>query len=560
MFRKHRKTKYKDTVIYMQKIFVSDFSGEGEVSPISAALEKAKKAGGECEIFFGGETRILDYTEAEKCDIHVSNTHAEGNCREKELSDSITRNTPFFLDGLRDVTVNGNGSVLKLNGKMTVAILKNCQNITFKNITFDYTVPVITEMTVVGEGNGYIDCRVARDSLYRITDGNVEWYGANFAFKTGISQIFRPKTGFTWRYPSPMQDKNARFEEIEKGLLRIHFSKNADGANPYGVILGDVFQMRDPIREECGFILDRCENTRFENVTVHMMDGLGFIAQNCNGITLDRFSAYPACGRTAACSADFMHFSGCRGKIKIVNGTFIGAHDDAINVHGTHLKIADVNRAENKIKVRFMHPQTFGIGGFEIGDEITAVNPETLIGGSVAKVTACEEVNARELVLTLDRVGEDFVPDMMVENISATAEVEVKNNYFARIPTRGILVTTRKKVVIEENTFEYIKGSGVLIADDARSWYESGPVSDVTVRRNTYRACSGKFVDIHPECVEESKQAVHRNIKITENLIEISDGNTALYAKNTDGLTFKNNVIIGSDKTEFINVYNLETD
>lgn len=544
----------------MKTILVSDFFDGKSPFKVDSAIKTASQCGEECEILFDGKTHIFECAAALSCDIHVSNTHEEGNDRERERSDSITRNTPLLLENLENVTFNGNGSVLKLNGKMTISILKNCKNVTFKNFVFDYVTPVVTEMSVIGEGENYIDCKVSYDSRYRIIDGRLHWYGTNFDFKTGVSQIFRPKTGFTWRYPSPIQDKNARFEEIESGLIRIHFNPKADGSNPYGVVLGDILQMREPIREECGFILDKCENTRFENVTVHMMDGLGFIAQNCNGITLDRFNAVPAYGRTVVCNADFMHFSGCRGVITVQNGTFIGAHDDAINVHGTHLKIMDVNRDEKQIRLRFMHPQTFGIGGFEIGDRIAVVNPDTLICGSTAKVLKADELSARELVLTLDSIGDDFAPDMVVENISATAEVVVKNNYFARIPTRGILVSTRKRIVIEENVFEHIKGTGILMADDARSWYESGIVTDVTIRRNTYRACSGKFVDIHPEVAEGETEPVHRNIRITENLIEVSAENPVVYAQNTDGLVIKDNIVIGQSRTEFKNVLNIESD
>ena len=305
----HNNTYFKGRVS-MKTILVSDYFDSTSPFEVASAIKTAARCGEECEILFDGKTHIFECAVARSCDIHVSNTHEEGNDHERERSDSITRNTPLLLENLENVTLNGNGSVLKLNGKMTFSILRNCKNVTFKNFVFDYVTPVVAEMTVIGEGEKYIDCKVSYDSLYRIIEGRLEWCGENFAFKTGVSQIFRPKTGFTWRYPSPIQDKNARFEEIRRGVIRIHFNPKTDGSNPYGVELGDVLQMRDPIREECGFIIDKCENTRFENVTVHMMDGLGFIAQNCNGITLDRFRAFPTFGRTTACAADFMHF--CR--------------------------------------------------------------------------------------------------------------------------------------------------------------------------------------------------------------------------------------------------------
>lgn len=59
-----------------------------------------------------------------------------------------------------------------------------------------------------------------------------------------------------------------------------------------------------------------------------------------------------------------------QGKI-IVRDCVLGAsHDDAINVHGTHLRIVD-QPAPNKITVRFMHPQTFGFDAFAVGTGLT---------------------------------------------------------------------------------------------------------------------------------------------------------------------------------------------
>ena len=58
------------------------------------------------------------------------------------------------------------------------------------------------------------------------------------------------------------------------------------------------------------------------------------------------------------------------------------------------------------------------------------------------------------------------VENVSVENVTWTPEVEIRNNYFSRIPTRGILVTTRRKVVIEDNVFYRIPMSGVLVSDD----------------------------------------------------------------------------------------------
>ena len=55
--------------------------------------------------------------------------------------------------------------------------------------------------------------------------------------------------------------------------------------------------------------------------------------------------------------ADATHFSGCKGKIVSCNGLYEGMMDDAINVHGTYLKV--VKRVDDRTLVgRYMHGQS----------------------------------------------------------------------------------------------------------------------------------------------------------------------------------------------------------
>lgn len=43
---------------------------------------------------------------------------------------------------------------------------------------------------------------------------------------------------------------------------------------------------------------------------------------------------------------------------------FSGAHDDAINLHGTHLRVTETFPERREIKVRFIHHQTVGFPAF----------------------------------------------------------------------------------------------------------------------------------------------------------------------------------------------------
>ena len=66
---------------------------------------------------------------------------------------------------------------------------------------------------------------------------------------------------------------------------------------------------------------------------------------------------------------DGLHVSGCRGRRLVKDCVFSGAHDDAINIHGTYLRVVE-RLPGRQVKARSMHPQTFGFLAFSPGDEI----------------------------------------------------------------------------------------------------------------------------------------------------------------------------------------------
>lgn len=89
----------------------------------------------------------------------------------------------------------------------------------------------------------------------------------------------------------------------------------------------------------------------------------------------------------------------------------------------------------------------------------------------------------------------------------------------------------------------------ILIADDAASWFESGPVQDVLISGNTFEGCGYNLskenyvIAIAPENHQLIKgYMVHRNIRITGNDFKIYD-HPVLTAKSTGNLSFTRNRI-----------------
>jgi hypothetical protein len=150
-------------------------------------------------------------------------------------------------------------------------------------------------------------------------------------------------------------------------------------------------------------------------------------------------------------------------------------------------------------------------------------------------------------------VPKGFKVGDVIENVTWTPSVIIRNNYFSGTNTRGVLLTTRKKAIIENNIFFRTGMHAILIANDASSWYESGPVRDVTIRGNRFVDCAynqvpdNYIINIWPENHKRIPgYYVHENITIENNTFETFD-TPILRAKSTSGLIFRNNKIIQTD-------------
>lgn len=496
----------------------------------------------------------LDRSEAIKKLYYISNTTSETD------DPDPTKHIGILLNSLKNITIDGCGSTLLLNGEMTSFVLDNCENIVLKNFNIDHQAPTQVEIEVIEEGKDYLIVKVHPTSHYQIENGVLKWFGDGWSFTNGIAQSYDRITDTTWRSWSPTENL-IRAVEIRPNILYLQYKDKPK------VNIHTIFQIRDSIRDEvCGFVY-KCKNIKFENINFYYLGNFGIVCQTSENITFDHssFAPKPGSGRTNAGFADFIQVSGCRGMIDISNSRFMGAHDDPINIHGTHLKVTEF-LSENRLKVRYMHSQTFGFESFFKKDEIELVDANSLLPVEKAKIKEAKLITPREIELTLSHsLSKETInhTNLVIENITWTPEVRITNNYFARIPTRGILVSTRRKTLIEGNTFYGMQMSGILIADDGLSWYESGPVHNLTIRRNTFLNCGEPVINIEPEN-REHKGAVHKNITIEENCFYMKENSfSAIRAKAVDGLIIRNN-FIHSHKTEkdktsnFIQVHNCE--
>lgn len=467
----------------------------------------------------------------------ISNTATE-----KEDSLKI-RTIGMLFRNAKNLTIDGNGALFVFHGKMTTIVLEHCENVKLQNIHVDFERPTMSEMRYAKVSDGEVEFDIQRDARYAIRDGKLEWFGEGWK-TTHFHAVEFDTTLKTMRYSDWKPYANAQATEIRPG--RVGFKTNIT-PKP-----GNILTVRDIIRDQVGMHIRECKNVTLEDLGMHYMHGLGIVSQYTENVTMRRVTCAPRpeTGRIIASSADFMHFSGCRGKVIVEDCRFSGAHDDPINVHGTNLRI--VGRPDaNTLKVRFMHGQSYGFSAFFPRDTVAFVHSATMERFVNGVVKTVSRLNDREILLTFEQpVPTALEEHDCVENMTWTPEVLIRGNHFTRTNTRGVLLTTPRKAVIENNTFFRTGMSAVLIEADAEGWYESGPVRDVTIRNNEFIDCAyqggpgNAVIAINPSNkVADVKKPVHFNIRIEGNTFKTFDY-PVLYAKSTQGLIFGNNRIV----------------
>lgn len=446
------------------------------------------------------------------------------------------RRTAMFLSGKNNITIDGNGTTVMVHGKMTPMLFDKCKNITVRNLTIDYACPTMAEFTVLSNDNGVCDIKINADCLFKIEKNELIWLGENGSDgKPYWEDSYQGNRRHVKRYDPITETHNdfgrvalgiKKIEKLDDTTLRIHLKDK----NVY-LPAGSVIQTRNIVRDQTGSLFQRCKNLVFDNLRVKFMHGLGMVSQFCENVRYSNCNFMPDENRTIASTADFFQFSGCKGDLIIENCKAQGAHDDYINVHGTHLQIIKKDEKSQSVVVRFMHAESWGFQAFEAGDSIEFIKWNTLIPFGSAKVTDFMRLNDTDIMLYLDRPLPDIILGKdVVENATWTPNLYVRNNYFGKTAGRGILATTRGEVIIENNTFYRLWGPALLIEDDCNFWFESGYTNEIIFRNNHVCGCDygetyegAPIIRYTPKVMnEKSEEFVHGKLVLRDNTFEKS--------------------------------------
>lgn len=459
--------------------------------------------------------------------FNISNTNDRPN-EPKAVAIRIYRTKNISVVGEK------NAEIL-MEGKTIYVVIDRSQDVELNGLAFDYLHPTVGEFRVTARNGNTLDVSVPKEISYTVRDGKLTWTGPGWSFPLGgFIKIFNPDSG-TFSNGN-FDPSKTRVEELSPGKLRIHYNSGAPNLS-----VGQVLQNRDTTRDCVGFLQRESKNIRWFDCKIYSIHGMGVVSQFSENISFDKLAVRPRenSERTNVAWADILHFSGCKGVINITDSLLSCSHDDAVNVHGTHLRV--VERVNDKtLVVRFMHKQTFGFQAFFPGDEVEFVHGKSLQAFGENVVSAVEMLDDRRIKLTFkNSVPKNFEPEDAVENVTWTPSVNISNVTVLNVPTRGFLVTTRRPVVIEKCTFKRTGMSAILVEDDASGWFESGPVKNMIIRKNKFIECAEPVININPHATE-GNAPVHKNIRIERNTFKLV-GNKAIRAHHAENVTESGN-------------------
>ena len=458
---------------------------------------------------------------------------------------------PFF--GNRNLKVDGGGSDFLFHGRVSPFVLDGVEGVTLKNFSIDWNRPFQNELKVVERNEQDNSFVVEIDPVhfpYKLKSDQIFFQYYNWEDPFGANIVFDSKT----RGPIHNTRKyyisgNSKIKATAAGKNRVKIESSIREAPPVGSYM-IVYGVKPTSRLCPAIHVANCKDVVIENVTVYAAGGMGFIAERTENILLKKFNVTTreGSGRMISARADATHFVGCKGDIVMEGCLLEHMLDDSANVHGAYVKVEEY-LGNKEFLCAISHPQQWGLIFAERGDEIALISRETILPFYNTSVNQVKIINEQRFIITLQDLPENM-PDvaMSMENLSWYPSFTMRNNTVKEHRARSVLITTKGRVLLENNYFSS-QMMGILIEGDNKFWYESGAVEDITIRSNVFDnvgfggGTRGYALYASPMFQKGQRMGegrYHRNINFVNNTVK-SYNKQFVFARSVDGLTISGN-------------------
>lgn len=461
----------------------------------------------------------------------------------------------FRFDGFKKVLIEGNESKFVFSGQMAPFQFENCNAISVQNLTIDWDIPFYFQGEVIATNPD--------ENWYELKP-----YSEGYSWKISKSQLLFPNIN-SFNYSSlgnslafnkakkrvayGALDMNLRTEHVEKtptGSLRFYNREMRQIPK-----VGEVLLSKGPHsqnRYAPAYHVKNSSNVSFDNVIIHHALGMGFLFERTSDIKISNSGIYveKESDRLVSTTADATHFANCKGNILIENSRFEHMLDDGTNVHGTYVEVNKILNS-NTVRVGLMHFEQEGFEFAQSGDKIWFIKAPNPSRAEINRVVEVNVVNENFTDLTFAHpIPTDLKIGDILENKTWNPSFTIRNCVVKDHRARNIIIKTPKKIVIENNFFSSMMSS-IMLRGESYYWFESGAVTDVTIKSNVFEysvyggAKNHAILKISPRLGKHFNDHLvyDKNIVFENNTIKTFN-NPIVWADRVDGLKIYKNTII----------------
>jgi len=462
----------------------------------------------------------------------------------------------FLLQKQRNLTIDGQGSRFIFHGFVNPFIMEDSRQVRFENFSVDFARTFHSEGIILKDLEEGLEIEFPEEYPFLIEDGILLFTDGSQsdAHQTTVSQAAIYGSNHVLEFDAEKRETSYMAEDlffpgnigyaatrIGDRTARLH-SKQFTGK------VGNTLVFGPNHRKHPAFVLTDSSDVIFENITIHHSGGMGILGQRSADITVSHCKVTPSPGRMLSTTADATHFVNCTGHITLSHNLFENQKDDATNIHGIYLQIAQ-KTAANRLILQIRHRQQRGFDFLQSGTPVEFVRGKSMITYAEATVADAVWLNHDSCEVTFQSAlpGDIKMGDALAE-IRDYPAVTITDNIIRNNRARGMLLNCRGKTRVENNYF-HTPGAAILFEGDSFFWFEQGGVRDCVIRNNTFENCmfgvwGSAVIDVKAGVrVDKEISRYNRNITIEENTFLMYDDGTLLNAYCVDGITWQNNTI-----------------
>lgn len=469
----------------------------------------------------------------------------------------------FPLLEKKNVVIDGEGADMIFCGDVLPFAIDRSEKITIQNLSIDYRFPQYGQAKIVeaDENHTVLELDGAQFFCRVATDGGLCFYSEDDGWEHPSNQPFCLEFDAKTKAPSDHLPPYFAYagSETDHGFMRSMFrdvtfrqlGENRIGM--YGALgfthtPGNFLVMMHSDRKFPGIFVNEADDVTVRDVRLYHTLAMGVICQLSRNLTLERVIAdvRENAGRLLSLNADATHFVNCRGKIVLHGCRFVKMMDDAGNFHGILLnQVRKID--ETCFTAGYGHPQQVGMNLFRPGDTVRFIEHGSLRALAERTVESSELVDENRLHVRVREPLPDFGDEpILAENVSTAPEIHIVGCESGANRPRGFLLCSAGKTLVEECVFHNMN-QGIEIGGEMSNWYESGAITDITIRNCEFRnsayaggaAIYGSAHMPHPERVP----SFHGQVVIEQNRFAMN-GKRLLDVKNVQRLLVRDNVYV----------------